>query len=184
VFLGARPPFTTRIKAVSMAAMLPLVSQAPRPYNRPFDSFGVNLAGVWPTLPTVSMCGASKICWRVAPAGLNRMNRLGRRGRTFCHSAASPWRTASSIKNSASRISPPLVSRSGRNAGFTLGMAINSRRSFFADGLAMFVGARLYECRSILSMITVFAGEKPAPAEERESVSARRERMISPEHLG
>ena len=124
---GRRPERASSISAVSIAATLPLVSHAPRPWSRPSFSRGRKISGESP--PTVSRCGASRTRWRARPEAANRTRRFGRPGKTSWNSTSSPARAALAARKSATRCSPARGSLRGKKAGFTLGSAMSSRRS-------------------------------------------------------
>ena len=129
----------TSHNAVSMAATEPFVSHAPRPKRRPFLVRGVNCSSV---AFTVSRCGASKSRRRALPRGERRASRLARPGAAACNSTSSPARAAVAARNSATRCSPARGCFAGRNAGFTLGSAISSRKSFSVFVMPFPVGKR------------------------------------------
>jgi len=69
------------MSAVIMAAMGPLVSEAPRPWILPSEMLPLKGGMVMPSTPTVSRCGASMIRGLASEPGRRAM-RLGRSGRT------------------------------------------------------------------------------------------------------
>src|SRR6266571_1289017 len=75
---------------------------------------------------------------RVFPTGPKPASRLGRCGIALRNSTSNPARAATDARNPATRPSPACGWRGGRNAGFTLGSAISSARSFAVFVILLF----------------------------------------------
>lgn len=113
--------------ADSIAAMLPLVSLAPRPCNLPSLLSAANGSIVMPLTPTVSRCVAKRMRGFERVEG-KRATTLGRPGRT-CRNETSAPAASNQLANSMAGGSLPAIDSSDALSGFTLGIRTKTVRS-------------------------------------------------------
>ena len=127
--------------AHSIAAIGPLVSQAPRPHNLPSRRSPPNGSMVMPPTPTVSRCGPNKIRGRPS-SGAKRAIRFGRPGRISSSITSAPIDSSQPARNMA-RVCSPVIGGARRVVGIDRGDAdklLEQRDHVLAHGITLAVG--------------------------------------------
>src|ERR1700740_414697 len=119
-----------------MAAMGPLVSEAPRPSKRPSTMSPLNGSIVIPRAGTVSRCGANRIVVLAAGGLGNKPSTLGLPAATYSNSTDAPWALRNSPTNRPIASSPAL---SGAPEGFSLGIRTRARHNSVTDSIGLIV---------------------------------------------